>query len=219
MKKLFLLTLAGVLFFSCGDSDKSDSKKSDAKDKSTVDTEVSDVSDSPGTSDRKLYSIESGYVKFINHAVGQEMIRELWFDQYGNRQYEENYMNMFGEKVGGKSLVIDGFRYNWDYDSQTGNKMKFYQAVSDYDNISERDIARYGIVKHGNEDILGKSCQKISTEEPVKSTVWMWNNIALKTEAEFGGEPVIMEAVEIIEGPVDASLLEIPDDISFTEMN
>ncbi|MDD4210234.1 MAG: hypothetical protein PHI52_07865, partial [Bacteroidales bacterium] len=100
----------------------------------------------------------------------------------------------------------------------TGTKMKYYQSVTDYDDVSAKDIERYGIKKHGYEDILGKKCLKVTTEKPAKSTTWIWKNIPLKTEADFGGNKVLMEAIEISTDNVDSKRFDLPAGITFSEV-
>ncbi|HRW22385.1 MAG TPA: hypothetical protein PLO05_07850 [Bacteroidales bacterium] len=219
MKTINLLFLAIVLLVvACNSSNKNETENSDkkiAESKNDDKTEVKKGNDE--ISVKHIYKVESGYIKFKTNTAGIDMTRELWFDDFGNKQYEENYMLIMDEKHGSKSLILDGFSYSWDLDAEQGTKMKFYAAVTDYDNVSEKDIEKYGIKKHGHEDVLGKECLKVSTEEPVKSNIWMWNNIPLKTEAEFGGEPVLMEAVEINIGKVDAAKFTLPDNIEFVD--
>lgn len=171
------------------------------------------------TVSKQLFEVESAYIKFVNHAAGQELIREWRFDQYGERQAEENYLVIMGQKAGDKSIVIDGYRYQWNFDSNEGNKRKFSQTVTDYEKVSKKDIERYGIVKHGYEEFLGKSCLKVSMEKPSKATIWVWKGIPLKTEAVFGGQKVLMEAIELsIEG-INNNYFELPDNIIFREVN
>ena len=219
MKTINLLFLAIVLLVvACNSSNKNETENSDkkiAESKNDDKTEVKKGNDE--ISVKHIYKVESGYIKFKTNTAGIDMTREFWFDDFGNKQYEENYMLIMDEKHGSKSLILDGFSYSWDLDAEQGTKMKFYAAVTDYDNVSEKDIEKYGIKKHGHEDVLGKECLKVSTEEPVKSNIWMWNNIPLKTEAEFGGEPVLMEAVEINIGKVDAAKFTLPDNIEFVD--
>ncbi|MDD2199468.1 MAG: hypothetical protein PHF99_09595 [Bacteroidales bacterium] len=219
MKTINLLFLAIVLLVvACNSSNKNETENSDkkiAESKNDDKTEVKKGNDE--ISVKHIYKVESGYIKFKTNTAGIDMTRELWFDDFGNKQYEENYMLIMDEKHGSKSLILDGFSYSWDLDAEQGTKMKFYAAVTDYDNVSEKDIEKYGIKKHGHEDVLGKECLKVSTEEPVKSNIWMWNNIPLKTEAEFGGEPVLMEAVEINIGKVDAAKFTLPENIEFVD--
>lgn len=169
------------------------------------------------TSKIQPFEIESAYIRFVSHAAGQELIREWYFDNYGQRQAEENYLIIMGKKTGDKSIVLDGYQYQWQYNSNEGNKRKFHHTITDYNKVSERDIQRYGIVTHGYENFLGKNCLKVTVEKPSKATLWVWNGIVLKTEATFGGQKVLTEAVEIIAGNVDEKNFTLPDDVRFNQ--
>jgi hypothetical protein len=166
---------------------------------------------------QKYFGIKSGYVRFSSDVAGMEMVREWWFDDYGLKQYEENYMIIMDEKAGDKTLIIDGYQYKWQLDATTGTRMKHYQTITDYDRVSEKDIARYGIKKHGYEEVMGENCLKVSTEKPVNSTSWVWENIVLKTEAEFRGQKVVMNAIEMNTNQPPVTLFELPSDIVFEE--
>jgi len=214
MKRLYLLAAACLILISCNNSPKVGAVEKQIETTSETEEPVS----SPPVQ-KEFFGTESAYVKYRTLAAGQEMIREWWFDQHGKRQYEENYFFIMDKKTGSKSIVMDGFQYQWDLNSNTGTKRKFYQAVTDYEKISERDIKRYGIEKHAYEDVLGKRCLKITTEKPAKSTLWVWNNIPLKTEAVFSGNKVTVEAVELSTDQLDAKVFELPADITFLEGN
>lgn len=216
MKKLIcvlLIVFTASMFFSC-------QSKKEKTVKEEVESLVEQLEDLPKgtTSSKKVFMIESAYVKYKNNAAGQDMIREWWFDDYGNKQFEENYMMIMGQKAGGFTLVSDGYRYTWSYDTPQGSKMKFYSAEAvDYENVSDKDKERYGLEKQGYETIAGKRCLKVSMEKPVKATSWIWEGIPMKTITQFAGQDVTMEAVEINVGKTDASKYQIPESIQFTE--
>jgi len=213
MKKLAFLLPVCFFIFSCGNQEKTESNSNQAE----AITETTQ-NQRPVASSKKLFGIESGHIKFINKVGDQELIREWWFDQYGQKQYEENFMDFMGEKAGSISLNLDGYQYQWNIGSETGTKMKFAQSATDYKNISESEIKRYGIKVLGQEKFLGKDCLKVSMESPAKSTIWVWNNIPLKTESVFGRMNVLIEAIEVVVGKVDGSKFEIPSHISFSDI-
>jgi hypothetical protein len=195
------------------------------KKEKTLEDEVNDVvaeieklPETKSSSDKKMFKIESAYVKYNMKAAGQDMVREWWFDQYGNRQLEDSYLTIMGEKAGGKSLTVEGYRYNWSYDATEGTRMKFYAApATDYDDISKEDIERYGIEKHGYEEVAGKNCLKVTTQKPVKATVWVWESIPMKTVSSFAGNEVVMEAVEVKTNSIGNVSFELPEGITFTD--
>jgi hypothetical protein len=123
-----------------------------------------------------------------------------------------------GEKAGGYALIIDGYRYTWNYDATEGSKMKFYSAAAvDYENVSDKDKERYGLEKHGYEMVAGKRCLKVTMEKPVKATSWIWEGIPLKTISQFAGQDVTMEATEVNVGKADKPVFNIPESIKFVE--
>jgi hypothetical protein len=204
--------LAFLLIVSCTNNEQT----AEIKEIESFNEEVAGLPESTTTS-MQLFEVESAYIKFVNHAAGQELIREWQFDKHGERQAEENYLMIMGQKAGDKSVVLDGYIYQWNFDSNKGTKRKFTQTVTDYEKVSKKDIERYGIVKHGYEEFLGKNCLKVSMDKPSKATIWVWKGIPLKTEAVFGGQKVLMEAIEMNVGVIDASAFKIPDNVNFQE--
>lgn len=208
---LSLLILA-ILLISCNNEQQS-------KDLSEAEAFVEEVEKLPETTSKSIqpFEIESAYIKFVNHAAGQELIREWYFDNFGERQAEENYLIIMGQKSGDKSVVLDGYKYQWRFDATEGSKRRFSQSVTDYEKVSKREIERYGIVNHGYEEYLGKNCLKVSVEKPAKATIWVWKGITLKTEGTFGGQKVTMEAIEINLDPIDEAIFQLPANVSFPE--
>ncbi|MBN1116280.1 MAG: hypothetical protein JXA77_03680 [Bacteroidales bacterium] len=210
-----IICLFVLILSSCNSNNK---ESSENKNEASPAKELNTIPESTA-SNRQLFAVESAYFKFTSNAAGQQLTREWCFDQYGNRQYEENYMMIIGQKTGDKKIVVDGFQYLWNYDETEGTKSKFYQTVTDYEKVSEKDIKRYGIDKIGYEDIIGRKCLKVTMEKPVKSTIWVWNGIVLKSESDIAGNKVLMEAVEINEGIVDKAFFILPENITFRETN
>ena len=217
MKKFTSVSAIAIIaftFFACGNK----KEKTPADQVTDLIEEVEKIPETKTNASKKMFNIESGYVKYNNKAAGQEMTREWWFDKYGERQYEENYMKIMDNKVGGMSLIADEYKYNWDYNSTEGTRMKYYAApATDYEDISKEDIERYGIEKLGYEEIAGKHCLKVSTQKPMKATLWIWEGIPVKTVSSFGGNEVVMEAVEIKTGNVGTVNFEVPESIAFSD--
>ncbi|MDD4210629.1 MAG: hypothetical protein PHI52_09875, partial [Bacteroidales bacterium] len=102
MKKLVLLITTCTILISCNNSSKENANEENAINQS----EVNGVKTNSSTS-KEYFAIKSAHVKYRNNAVGQEMIREWWFDQHGNRQYEVTTMNIMGEEIADYSLIVD----------------------------------------------------------------------------------------------------------------
>jgi hypothetical protein len=211
MKNQFVLMVLSIclLLVSCNNKTQTDSQT--VGDENTEQTTESNVEAAAG----KVFNVKSGYAKFT---TSMDLTRELWWDDYGNKQYEENYMEIMGYKSGTNILTVDGFKYDWDPESKQGSKSKSYMApATDYSIMEDADIKKYGVKFEGKEKIAGKECEVISIQEPLKSKTWMWQGIPLKSQTPFGKADMVMEAVEVREESVDASKFEIPKDVKFKE--
>ncbi len=218
MKNLPEYLIIGVLFLlivSCS------GKTIEKDDVSNVGIESDKVYSAPAEQSQepvKVYEIESGYIKYKSQASGFDLITERWFDNYGALQYEENYMILGGEKNGSSTLIRDGSRYTWDFNSPEGLCFKNYKAPKNsFDELTQKEIDRYGIKMLGEEEVMGRMCQKLSTEKPAKTLQWIWKGLALKSISEFGKQEISIDAVELEEGKVDNSKFELPGGVIFQD--
>jgi len=217
MKKVLFVVIAIALMVSCSNK-KNNQVDSLVKEAEKIEKAMEDAPTAK-TVAKKIFNVKSGYVKYKSLAAGMEMTREMWFDDYGTLQYEENYMIMMGQKTGSSAIVRDGYRYDWSFNTNEGTKNKFYTAeYVEFENVSKEDIERYKMKDHGYETIAGKKCRKVSVEKPVVATTWTWEGLPIKTTTQFAGNDVIMEALEVREEAIPASRFEIPSGITFTEM-
>lgn len=218
MKKIIYYALPLILAFvivSCGGKKTPEEKL--VSDLEKIEKEAEKSNDLSGNA--KVFNIKSGYIKYKNIAMGMEMSREFWFDDYGALQYEENFMEMMGIKTGGYGLVKDGYRYTWNIDNTSGAKMKFLTSrYTEFEDIAKEDIERYKMKDHGTEVVAGKKCRKVSVDEPVSAMTWTWEGLPIKTVTKMGDKEVLMEAIEVKEGDVPAAKFEVPSNITFTEM-
>ncbi|HOK38221.1 MAG TPA: hypothetical protein P5538_03555 [Bacteroidales bacterium] len=209
-----LIFCLAVLFISCGGSESKTNENSDSKTEKQDETGTKEESTTESSSNNP-YKVKSGHLLY-NTSMG--MTIETWFDDYGNTQYTESLIEMFGEKSGSKTYIIDGFKYDYSIGTTEGTKMKYYAAQSyDYKNVSEADLSKYGVEFHGNETILGKDCEVISIKEPVESKVWVWEGIPMKTVSKLGKQDFVMEIVEIDTDNVELEKFVLPEEINFIE--
>ena len=219
MKEFPKYLIMGILFLlmsSC--SGNADEKETVSK----TETETGDANHTAIVQNQntgKVYEIESGYIKYKSKASGFDLITERWFDNYGALQYEESYLVIAGEKSGSSTLIRDGSRYTWGFDSSEGQCFKNYKAPKNaYNELTQREIDRYGVKIIGEEEVMGRMCQKISTEKPAKTLQWIWRGLSLKSVSEFGKQEISIDAVELTEGDVDASKFLMPDGVVFQDM-
>lgn len=202
------LIFSAILLVSCKNSDNNGES-------SDNDTTVQQNEEVQQLNTDKVFLVESGYAKFT---TSMDMTRELWWDDWGKKQYEENYMEIMGIKSGSNSLTLDGYRYDWDPTTKEGTKMSFYNApATDYSDMPDEDITKYGVAFEGTEKIAGKECEVVSIKEPMQTKTWIWKGIALKSATPMGKGTLTMEAVEVSEEKPDPSKFEIPADVKFKE--
>ncbi len=167
-------------------------------------------------SSKKPYEVKSGYMKMESN---MGLTRQIWFDEYGNKQREEVSLEMAGFKQGAVIITRDGFKYEYAIGSDKGNKRAISENnLLNYNNPTPEDIERYGIKKIGSEKVAGKDCIVYSTEKPTKSKVWIWKGINMKSSSAVSGNSITLEVIEIREEKVDQSKFQIPEGIKFTEM-
>jgi hypothetical protein len=206
--KTLMILIAMFGFIACGGTK---TKSDDSSDPKTEETENEDENSDV----TKIYKIKSGH---IIYNTTMDMTIETWFDDYGNKQYSVSTIEMFGEKSGTISIIVDGYKYDYSIGTTEGTKVSYYAApTTDYSDVSDEDIEKYGIEKEGKETIAGKECDVFSIEEPMASKVWIWEGIPMKTVTKLGKEDFVMEITTIELVDVDASKFELPEGISFKE--
>ena len=206
--KLLMILVALFAFVACGGSKTNDKESTKTEKEETEETsESTDIS--------KVYKVKSGHVVYN---TTMDMTIDTWFDDYGNKQYSESKMVIFGEESGTISYIIDGYKYDYSIGTKEGTKVPYYAApTTDYKDVSKEDIEKYGIEKHGKETIAGKECDVVSIKEPMASKVWIWEGIPMKTVTKLGKEDFVMEVTEIEITDVDAAKFELPKDVTFKE--
>ena len=134
----------------------------------------------------KYYGIKSGTIKIEMDMMGQTIPSTIYFDDYGAKQATS--ISMMG--------------------------MEMTQQIN-YLNLTDEVKAKYKIKEVGKETVAGKECTTYTVEvsqmgQTVKTTVSVWNGIAMKTVADAGGFSMSQKVTEVKEAPVDAAIFEIP---------
>jgi len=167
------------------------------------------------------YAIKSARVEYKTNVMNMAAQQTITFDDFGAKEVIETTMEMMGQTIRTISVTKDGFVYNYDPDKKTGTKTPVggQPASIDFENLTEEFQKEMNLTKDGEEPFLNKTCTRYlidSEKMSMKGRFLVWNGIALKTDAQMGGMPMIMEAVKIEENPsVLNSIFEIPADISF----
>ena len=159
----------------------------------------------------KYYGIKSGSYKTEMDMMGQTIPSTIYFDDYGAKQATS--ISMMGMEM--TQINKDGKMYLVNKGEKSVQEMPQQQEQINYLNLTDEIKAKYKIKEVGKETVAGKECTTYTVEvsqmgQTVKTTVSVWNGIAMKTVADAGGFSMSQKVTEVKEGPVDAAIFEIP---------
>ena len=89
------------------------------------------------------------------------------------------------------------------------------QESLNFMDLSDEEVEKFKVKTLGTEELAGKDCTKFSAEtsqmgQTAKITAWVWNGIPMKTVTSMMGMNVTATVSSLEEGPVEASLFELP---------
>ena len=159
----------------------------------------------------KYYGIKSGTIKIEMDMMGQTIPSTIYFDDYGAKQATS--ISMMGMEM--TQINKDGKMYLVNKGEKSVQEMPQQQEQINYMNLTDEIKAKYKIKEVGKETVAGKECTTYTVEvsqmgQTVKTTVSVWNGIAMKTTADAGGFSMSQKVTEVKEAPVDAAIFEIP---------
>ena len=159
----------------------------------------------------KYYGIKSGTIKIEMDMMGQTIPSTIYFDDYGAKQATS--ISMMGMEM--TQINKDGKMYLVNKGEKSVQEMPQQQEQINYLNLTDEVKAKYKIKEVGKETVAGKECTTYTVEvsqmgQTVKTTVSVWNGIAVKTVADAGGFSMSQKVTEVKEAPVDAAIFEIP---------
>ena len=162
----------------------------------------------------KRYGIKSGEFKTETNMMGQKVTATTYFDQYGAVQLTKTKMSMMGVDLDMGTLMKDGKTYMINYGDKQVQEMPAQETIN-YMNLNDEAVKKYKVKSEGAEEVGGKSCLVFTMEvsergQTAKARASVWEGIPMKTVTEVMGMSVTATVVELKEGPVDASLFELP---------
>ena len=109
----------------------------------------------------KLYEVKSGKITMEMDMMGQTMVQEIYFDDYGAKQ--ATVMNMQGQKM--RQITKDGSNIMIDDAAKTATKMPAMGMMGggeqriNFSNLDEKTIKKNKIQEAGEETVAGKTCK------------------------------------------------------------
>ena len=170
----------------------------------------------------KLYTVKSGIVTMEMDMMGQKIVQEVYFDDYGAKQAT---LSDFGG-MKSRSIVVDGETVMVNDDEKTAMKMPMMgqRETVNFSNLDEKAIKKYKVKELGTETVAGKECKKYEVTlfmmgQPQKQTVWVYKGITLKSSSSSDFGEMVQTATKIQEDvEIPASMFTLPEGVEIQEM-
>ena len=175
----------------------------------------------------KRYEVKSGKVTMEMDMMGQTIVQEVYFDDYGAKQ--ATVMDMMGQKM--RQITKDGSNIMIDDAAKTATKMPAMGMMGggeqriNFSNLDEKTIKKNRIQEAGEETVAGKTCKVYKYKvmmmgQAVSATACVYKGIVLKstTSTDFGD--MGQKATKIEEDiTIDPSMFTIPEGVKVQEMD
>ncbi len=173
----------------------------------------------------KIYEVKSGKVTMEMEMMGQAMVQDIYFDDYGAKQVTVS--NFQGQKM--RVLVIDGSNVMVNDDDKSAVRMPAMGMGSEnrinWLNLDEKTIKKNKIKEAGEEVVAGKTCKKYEYKvmmmgQPISATAWVYKGITLKTSTKTDFGDMGQTATKIEEDiKVDPAMFTIPEGVKIQDMD
>ena len=173
----------------------------------------------------KIYEVKSGKVTMEMEMMGQVMVQDIYFDDYGAKQVTAS--NFQGQKM--RILVIDGSNVMVNDADKTAVRMPAMGMGSEnrinWLNLDEKTIKKNKIKEAGEEVVAGKTCKKYEYKvmmmgQPISATAWVYKGITLKTSTKTDFGDMGQTATKIEEDiKVDPAMFTIPEGVKIQDMD
>ena len=174
----------------------------------------------------KIYDVKSGKVTMEMDMMGQTIVQEMYFDDYGAKQ--ATVMNMQGQKT--RQITQDGSNIMINDADKTAMRMPAMMSMggqSDINwlNLDEKTIKKNKIQEAGEEVIAGKTCKKYTYKvmmmgQAVNATAWVYKGITLKSSSSTDFGDMGQTATKVEENiQVDPSMFTIPEGVKVQDMD
>lgn len=173
----------------------------------------------------KIYEVKSGKVTMEMEMMGQAMVQDIYFDDYGAKQVTVS--NFQGQKM--RILVIDGSNVMVNDADKSAVRMPAMGMGSEnrinWLNLDEKTIKKNKIKEAGEEVVAGKTCKKYEYKvmmmgQPISATAWVYKGITLKTSTKTDFGEMGQTATKIEEDiKVDPAMFTIPEGVKIQDMD
>lgn len=174
----------------------------------------------------KLYEVKSGKVTMEMDMMGQAMVQEIYFDDYGAKQ--ATVMNFNGQKM--RQIKKDGSTLMINDADKTATKMPAMGPMGgeqsiNFSNLDEKTVKKNKIQEAGEETVAGKTCKVYKYKvmmmgQAVSATACVYKGIVLKSTTETGFGEMTQKATKVEENiNIEASMFTVPEGVKIQEMD
>jgi hypothetical protein len=176
-------------------------------------------------SNKKPYSFKTAYVEYEieGNTNGKQT---LYIDDWGWNKSEttQTVTKILGQKTetNERKVTLKLDLYQWTPGEKTGTKIHNTMLEDlladpnfDMNEFGLKTMESLGFEKTGKETVNGKSCD---IWKGLGSTIWIWNDIAVKSQVKILGTKYVMTATKIeLNASIPNGEFQIPSNIKFTE--
>ena len=176
------------------------------------------------------YAVKSGIITMGMDMMGQTIVQETYFDDYGAKQ--ATVMDMRGQKV--RTIVVDGKTVMISDEEKTATTMPSMGPGGagagmggnsiNFLSLDEKTIKKNRIKELGEEEIIGKPCTKYSYKvlmmgSAITVYAWVYKGITLKTSMKTDFGEMGMAATKLQEDvEIDPAMFVVPKGVTIQEM-
>ncbi len=168
------------------------------------------------------YPVKSGKITY--QYEGRNSCSEvIYFDDFGDLLYDLKtiFNTENGKDVKCSTLKILRQDTVFVFDAES-NKISHCSKANCSDNVKQNIISsemllEMGYVFSGTEEVSGIICEKFNGDN---GSMWIWNNIIIKSEMEIMEVQIRMVAIEIVTGiSIEESIFELPANFLINKTN
>ena len=180
------------------------------------------------------YGVKSGVIVTSMDMMGNEMVTETYFDNYGlltATVSEGGGFMMGGDEGKTRQITVDGVQYRVNDEAKTATKMPDFgggmgfgggRPQINWNKLTDQVMKDNGIKELGKETIAGKECTKYSMTmdmmgQSMEQIVWIYKGIQLQNSmsTEMGDFGQTCKKFE--EKDIEASMFQLPKEYKVEE--
>jgi len=176
-----------------------------------------------------IYGVKSGIITMSMDMMGQEMVTETYFDDYGKKTAQVS--DFGGQKS--RTIVVDGEQVRIDDAAKTATKMPSFGGMGggmgrpqiNWNKLTDQVKKENNIKELGKETVAGKECTKYSMTmdmmgNQMTQNIWIYKGITLKTAMDSDMGSFGQTATKFQENvEIKADMFTVPAGVKIEEMD